>query len=153
MILVFVPVPPIRLWCDSVQSTPWGHPHRVRPPPFPHITLVGEDDLCAHHVDEQKSQRWSSDDHLLRRGGEHRRGERPLLQVSAAVLTWRCLRGSESDWKRLSSSISLRHTATALPKCRRLRPRMMLQPKGCGTSAHPWWVWPKNTSCTFRTWQ
>lgn len=89
--LVFVPVPPVRHRCNCVQSTPWGHPHRVRPPLFPHVTFVDKDDHCAHHVDEQKPQRGSSDHHLLRRGGEHRRGERPLLQVSAqprtAVLT------------------------------------------------------------------
>lgn len=104
IILVFVPVPPIRHRCNCVQSTPRGHPHRVRPPPFPHITLVGEDDYCAHHVDEQKSQRRSSDHHLLRRGGEHRQGERPLLQVSAqprtAVVTGCWFGGSGSDCKR-----------------------------------------------------
>lgn len=45
--------------------------------------------------------------------------------------------------KDFSSFISLHHVATAPPNCRRLRPWMMLQPRSCGTSAHPWWVWPK----------
>lgn len=123
---VFVPVPPIRHRCNRVQCPPWGHLHRVKPL----HTFVVEGDHCAHHVDEQKSQRRSSDHHLLRCGGEHRQGQRPLLQVSAqrraAALTCCWFTGSGSDCTGFSSFISLHHTATAPPTCRHLRPWMML---------------------------
>lgn len=60
-----------RHWCDNILSTSWGHPHRVRSPLDPHDTIVDKGHSLTSVLDDQESQRRSSDDHLLRCGGEY----------------------------------------------------------------------------------
>lgn len=146
LVIVLFYFPPIRHWCNRVQSPPGGHPHGAGPPRLPHITSVDEDGGRAIAVDDQKSQRRSSDQHLLRRGGEHRPGQRPLLQVrvSVSVLRPRLHSFSCPFFTFLSHIILV--AATAPPKHQRLRPWMRLQPSSCGTWAPPWSVWPQAPS-------